>query len=163
MRNSTNPFFKYPTLLIQAVSELFNANKEEFCEFLQHNGIEIPDIEISPESIAQEISFSDIIGDDLLEFANKILEDIRNMDIMYLYKKGKLKAMEKRQNVIEHYKKKQKIAEKEAEKSNILWEKLPKLYKLRYGSDLPYKIDKSIKYQEKHFSNSVLEELKKTI
>ena len=169
----------YNSLLPKAVSELCHCDKEEFCKLLKNNDVNIDDIEQTPENLSGEIIFSDIIGDELLGIEDEIIEVIRNMDISFLYKKGKLLAMEiQREEEIKHQESRE-IAEKELQESKKIWGKLPILYKLRFGTELPAKIDKSnyskfkiffeefdpseksliIKYQSCLFSSSVLKDL----
>ena len=96
------------------------------------------------DDITEDILFEDVVGDFFYSYVWGIKDNVLNTHPIILFRRGKEEAKNKIRKEEIKQKKSQKEFQKNREKAEFIWEKILKMYKLKYGHEIPNKIKKPL-------------------
>jgi len=126
----------------QVIKELINNKNIYLREWVRNNNILFNVKET--DNITDNILFDDIIGDFLYNYVWEIKDNVLNTHPIILFNRGKEEAIKKIRIKEIKQKESQKEFEKNRKKAKYLWDKILKMYKLKYGQEMPNKIEKPL-------------------
>ncbi|MGM0380132.1 MAG: hypothetical protein ACQEQE_10335 [Bacillota bacterium] len=138
--------------LYEVIKQLIKNNNKILKKWIKKRNIE--NSKKLLDEIYDIIIYEDLIGDFLITNSIELLISIKSINPMILFNRGKTIALKKirLENIKSKRKReKRKIERKEAEK---IWNKISKMYKLKYNKSIPEKINKS------HYNNRIKSLLK---
>lgn len=96
------------------------------------------------DDITDIILFEDVVGDFFYSYVWEIKDNVLNTHPIILFSRGKEEAINKIRKEEIKQKESQKEFQKNREKAEFIWEKILKMYKLKYGHEIPNKIEKPL-------------------
>ncbi|MFO7814514.1 MAG: hypothetical protein R6V14_02030 [Halanaerobiales bacterium] len=96
------------------------------------------------DDITDIILFEDVVGDFFYSYVWEIKDNVLNTHPIILFSRGKEEAINKIRKEEIKQKESQKEFQKNRKKAEFIWEKILKMYKIKYGHEIPNKIEKPL-------------------
>lgn len=96
------------------------------------------------DDITENILFEDVVGDFFYSYVWEIKDNVLNTHPIILFSRGKEEAINKIRKEEIKQKESQEEFQKNREKAEFIWKKILKMYKLKYGHEIPNKIKKPL-------------------
>lgn len=130
-------------LLEQVVQELESVEMQELRRVLKETAGEEID---NDDDIAEAILFADLIGEEVIELSETILEDVKEQPFKEVVEKYKDRATKNEEEYLTRLREEMERKKREKAEAIATWEKIKRLYKRFFGKDVPEKIEKGVEY-----------------
>jgi|GEM_PF-2434462 hypothetical protein len=124
------------------IEELIENNNSYLEKWIENENITF-DIK-EADNITDLIVFEDIIGDFIYSYSLDIEDYLLKTHPIILFNRGKKEALIKIRKEKKKQMENQKKYQKNREKAEYLWDKILKIFKLKYGEKIPKKINKPL-------------------